>query len=39
MDFRELRYFLIVTREISITGAADFLHVTQTTLSKTIKRT
>lgn len=34
MELRVLRYFLAVTREESITGAAQSLHVTQPTLSK-----
>lgn len=34
MELRVLRYFLTVAREESITGAADFLHVTQPTLSR-----
>lgn len=37
MEFRVLRYFLTVARERSITGAADFLHVTQPTLSRQLK--
>src|SRR3954468_1384749 len=37
MEFRVLRYFLAVAREGSITGAADFLHVTQPTLSRQLK--
>ena len=37
MEFRVLRYFLTVAREGSITGAADFLHVTQPTLSRQLK--
>lgn len=34
MDVRVLRYFLAVAREESITGAADYLHLTQPTLSR-----
>ena len=34
MDIRVLRYFLAVAREETITGAADFLHVSQPTLSR-----
>ena len=37
MEFRVLRYFLTVAREGSITGAADFLHVTQPTVSRQLK--
>jgi DNA-binding transcriptional LysR family regulator len=37
MDVRVLRYFLTVAREGSITGAADFLHLTQPTLSRQLK--
>lgn len=37
MELRVLRYFLTVAREGSITGAANFLHVTQPTLSRQIK--
>lgn len=37
MDIRTLRYFLAVAREKSISGASDFLHVTQPTLSRQIK--
>lgn len=37
MEFRVLRYFLTVAREESITGAANFLHVTQPTLSRQLK--
>ena len=32
-----MKYFLAIAREGSITGAADFLHVTQPTLSRQIK--
>lgn len=34
MDIRILRYFLAVVREESISGAAEFLHITQPTLSR-----
>lgn len=37
MEFRVLRYFLAVAREGSMTAAADFLHVTQPTLSRQLK--
>ncbi|MED4134084.1 LysR family transcriptional regulator [Priestia megaterium] len=37
MEFRVLRYFLTVAREGNITKAADFLHVTQPTLSRQLK--
>ncbi|MDQ0970267.1 DNA-binding transcriptional LysR family regulator [Neobacillus niacini] len=37
MEFRVLRYFLTVAREGSITAAANFLHVTQPTLSRQLK--
>lgn len=37
MELRVLRYFLTVAREGSITGAANFLHVTQPTLSRQLK--
>lgn len=36
MEIRELRYFLAVAREESITHAAEILHVTQPTLSRQI---
>jgi len=37
LEFRVLRYFLTVAREGNITRAADFLHVTQPTLSRQLK--
>ncbi|MGG3622482.1 LysR family transcriptional regulator [Bacillus gobiensis] len=37
MEFRVLRYFLTVAREGSMTAAADFLHITQPTLSRQLK--
>lgn len=37
MEFRVLRYFLTVAKEGSMTAAADFLHVTQPTLSRQLK--
>jgi DNA-binding transcriptional LysR family regulator len=37
MELRVLRYFLTVAREGSITAAAEFLHVTQPTLSRQLK--
>ncbi|CAM3990004.1 LysR family transcriptional regulator [Paenibacillus alkaliterrae] len=37
MEVRVLRYFLAVARKGSITGAADFLHVTQPTMSRQLK--
>jgi len=37
MDIRVLRYFLAIAREESISGAADFLHLTQPTLSRQIR--
>ncbi len=37
MEIRVLRYFLTVAREGNITAAANFLHLTQPTLSRQIK--
>ncbi len=37
MEIRVLRYFLAVAREGNITGAANFLHLTQPTLSRQIR--
>ncbi|MEY2195655.1 LysR family transcriptional regulator [Neobacillus sp. BF23-41] len=37
MELRVLRYFLTVAREGSMTAAAEFLHVTQPTLSRQLK--
>lgn len=37
MEFRVLRYFLTIAREGNITRAAEFLNVTQPTLSRQIK--
>ncbi|ANF97079.1 LysR family transcriptional regulator [Paenibacillus bovis] len=37
MELRVLRYFLAIAREGSITAAADFLHITQPTLSRQLK--
>ena len=37
MEIRTLRYFLAVAREGSITRAANFLHLTQPTLSRQLK--
>ncbi len=37
MELRVLEYFLAVAREQSISGAADFLHLTQPTLSRQLK--
>lgn len=34
MDIRVLRYFLALAREESVTGAAEYLHLTQPTLSR-----
>lgn len=37
MDIRSLRYFLAVAREENMTRAAELLHVTQPTLSRTMR--
>lgn len=37
MDIRVLEYFLTVAREQSISGAAEYLHLTQPTLSRQLK--
>lgn len=37
MELRVLQYFLAIAREQSISGAAEFLHVSQPTLSRQIK--
>lgn len=37
MEFRVLGYFLAVAREESISGAAEFLHLSQPTLSRQLK--
>lgn len=37
MEFRVLQYFLAVTREQSISGAAEVLHLSQPTLSRQLK--
>ena len=37
MEIRVLRYFMAIAREGSITSAANFLHVTQPTLSRQIR--
>lgn len=37
MELRVLEYFLAVAREQSISAAADFLHLTQPTLSRQLK--
>lgn len=37
MEIRSLRYFLIAAREESMTKAAELLHISQPTLSKTMK--
>lgn len=37
MELRTLRYFLAVAREGSVTGAANFLHLTQPTLSRQLR--
>lgn len=37
MEFRVLQYFLAIAREETISGAAEFLHITQPTLSRQMK--
>lgn len=37
MEFRVLQYFLAVTREQSISGAAEALHLSQSTLSRQLR--
>ena len=37
MEFRVLQYFLAVAREQSLSGAAEFLHLSQPTLSRQLK--
>ena len=37
MDIRVLRYFLAVAREENISKAAEYLHITQPTLSRQLK--
>ena len=37
MELRTMRYFLAVAREENMTRAAELLHVTQPTLSKSLK--
>ena len=37
MEIRTLRYFLVIAREENMTKAAEILHVTQPTLSKTLR--
>ena len=37
MELRVLQYFLAVARENSISGAAEFLHLSQPTLSRQLK--
>ena len=37
MEFRVLQYFLAVVREQSFSGAAEFLHLSQPTLSRQLK--
>jgi len=37
VEFRVLQYFLAVAREQSLTGAAEFLHLSQPTLSRQLK--
>lgn len=37
MEFRVLQYFLAIAREETISGAAEYLHITQPTLSRQMK--
>ena len=37
MELRVLKYFITVAREESISAAADYLHMTQPTLSRQLK--
>lgn len=37
MDLRVFKYFLTVAREENITRAAQYLHITQPTLSRQLK--
>lgn len=37
MEFRVLQYFLAVAREESVSDAAEFLHLSQPTLSRQLK--
>ena len=37
MEIKNLRYFLAVAREENMSKAAELLHVSQPTLSKTLK--
>ena len=37
MELRVLQYFLTIAREQSISGAAEFLHISQPTLSRQMK--
>ena len=37
MEFRVLQYFLAVAREQSVSGAAEYLHLSQPTLSRQLK--
>lgn len=37
MEFRVLQYFLAIAREETISGAAEHLHMTQSTLSRQMK--
>lgn len=38
MEIRTLRYFLAIAREENMSRAAEYLHVSQPTLSKQLKR-